>query len=214
MLADLDDFAIKELRRKRLVWSGFGPANRIEPDFLLEKTKETSIPGRGVRIINFSNTRALDRWCASLLWRAAVSRLPEMSQISVSVHQIDFLASYVLGRSDENPFPVTFTQLNSRGPIHNQTPTAETVCPPNSTGLAPWRIFRFYLDGLLIHFQRDESVSERQGKLILGSDDETAVICVPFVESFQAERLIGLIEETHRQFPNAIPRPKPKPKDR
>lgn len=207
-LAELDDFAIKELRRLRLIWSGFGPVKFVKPDYIIEYIDGDELEPKGVRIVEFLNQLKLERWFASLLWRAAVSKLPEMKDVSLNSEKLAHLADFILEGKLDNPFPISLIQLNTIGSTHNQSPTAETTRPTNSLPLAPWRVFRFYFEGLIVHFQRDEDSWTRMGKLVLGRDKETAIVCIPYIASFQAERLSGIIAETFQNYPNGVPRPK------
>src|SRR5690242_3439170 len=78
ILADYDDWAIRELRRTRLVSSGWGPMTVLSvPDY-------DTVPGTtwGIRKVQIDGKR-LRLFYLSVLWRAAMCELSEFNEIKL-----------------------------------------------------------------------------------------------------------------------------------
>lgn len=101
---------------------------------------------------------------------------------------------------DGNPeplefFPVSLTQLSTLGVNHNHAPLADVkIIPDVITGEEYWEmpIFRFYLDGLIIHFSR-LSIEENKKRYLkshyVGSAGALVVTTLPYEGSFQEQNL-------------------------
>lgn len=203
ILAKLDDWAITELRQHELVWSGWRDStlsNVNLPDF---------IPGTnaGIRHIIGIDTEMLRLFFLSLLWRAAATHLQEFSAITIPADDLEKLRRIVL--SEESPpldfYPATLVQLHTMGEIHNLTPISDMKIVPyadeSRESLLP--IFRFYLDGLIVHFHRhasDDGYAAKLGPLIVGGDAELIVTTVSYETSFQKENLDLLKDDFSQNY--------------
>jgi hypothetical protein len=91
-------------------------------------------------------------------------------------------------------YPASLTQLSTLGVQQNLTPIAQSK-PIPSLDDEPARIvpiFRFYFDGLIIHFHRqtsDDGHTQSLGPLVVGSEQAVVVSTVPYEVSFQHENL-------------------------
>lgn len=123
ILTALDTWAITELRRNKLVWSGWQDAISLGGNH--EPIPETEY---GFRTIVGVDTRRLRLFLLSLLWRAAATSRPEFNAIDVPVHDLEQIRQMVLTGSVE---PIEFyamqlIQLSTLGSIHNLTPWPDT----------------------------------------------------------------------------------------
>ncbi|MBZ9734010.1 hypothetical protein LB534_08135 [Mesorhizobium sp. CA18] len=190
VLAKLDDWAIKELRKAKLVWSGWGPMTKL--------TDVRAIPGTdwGIRTINGVDWRRLRVFMLSLLWRAGATKRMEFAEVEINVEDLDTLRIMVL---EGNPDPIDFyqtqfIQLSTMGMEHNHTPIAMTKVIPGAADGPDYEVphFRFYLDGLIIHFDRRpiEEIRKRElGEIVLGHSDNLTVATVIYEDSFQRKNL-------------------------
>ncbi|MBB3020090.1 hypothetical protein FHR70_003171 [Microvirga lupini] len=198
ILTDLDTWAITELRKHRLVWSGWGPMTMLKDD-------HDTLNGTpwGIRRIKTIDTQRLRLFFLSLLWRAAATSRPEFSEIVMPPEDLERLRLMILQGTSEplSFYPIALIQLSTVGEIHNQTPLADAKRVP-ATGDEPERlipIFRFYLDGLIAHIHRqttDDGYADRLGPLILGSSNEVVISTVTFERSFQLENFLTVLSES------------------
>ncbi|AZO08393.1 MULTISPECIES: hypothetical protein [unclassified Mesorhizobium] len=190
ILAKLDDWAIKELRKAKLVWSGWGPMTRL-PDI-----RQIPATGWGIRELSGVDWRLLRVFMLSLLWRAGATEREEFGDIEIPSDDLNTLRRMVLERT---PDPIEFyqtelTQLSTMGFEHNHTPIAMTKTIPGLDGEPEYEVphFRFYFDGLIVHFDRrpiDEIIHRPLGELVLGYSDTLIVTTVTYQESFQRQNL-------------------------
>ena len=153
VLAELDNWGIRELRRLRLVWSGWEHREQLEIN------EELHVPWQwlGIRRIVSADVRLLRRFLQSLLWRAAATRRPEFAEVSLDANVSEQLRLVVLGdRPDDEFLPVYLVQHSTKGPMHNRTPYADVLEQEIEIEGTPTPIhmptLRFYFDGLVVHF--------------------------------------------------------------
>ncbi|MEQ1952602.1 hypothetical protein [Mesorhizobium sp. CN2-181] len=160
ILERYDDFAVREFRRLKLVWSGWegeepSELDGLEPSFDLPQPfgswcfrKVTSINPERIRL-----------FALSLLWRAAASEMRAVVNVSLEADRLECLRQMVIRGNPEpmSMFPVTLIQFVTKGALHNQSPTKETKIFPAIDGEEDTEstFFRFYFDGLLIHVHED-----------------------------------------------------------
>ena len=208
ILEEYDTWAVEELRRHKLVWSGWGTSEKlISPDF-------EEIPGAedyGVRTIERLDGNRLRLFFLSLLWRAAVSDMPEFKEIVISTSEVRRLRRMLVER-DPLPlhhFPMTLIQLSTKGDIHNLTPLAQDKLRDGtnaSKGTIP--IFRFYLDGLIVHFHRRSNAREVAAltDLLVADGKHLLVSTVKFEASWQLTNMNELVREAEERWPDRLAR--------
>lgn len=77
ILSDIDNAAIKILRKHQLVWSGW---MAFRPHFL---SFLPSMPSHGLRLLEIEGADCLIRFALSLAWRASASQLPDLSGVKL-----------------------------------------------------------------------------------------------------------------------------------
>jgi hypothetical protein len=206
ILSALDTWAISEMRKHKLVWSGWGPMQALTPDFTLPNTPY------GIRKLRGIDSRRLRLFFLSLLWRAAASARVEFREASLPVEDVEQLRAKLLsGNSDPAWFyPIDVIQLSTLGVVHNQTPLKMTKVNP-TFGVIPERrmdIVRFYFDGLMLHFHLppfDQKYVEKMGEMICGNaEEELFVTTVTYEASFQRENLEAVQHDAYSAFPELI----------
>jgi hypothetical protein len=151
ILTALDTWAIAELRKHELVWSGWGPTRALSTTLDL-------VPGTdwGTRIVEGIDPTGLRLFFLSLLWRAAATDRPEFADVTLPPDDLEQLRLKLLS-NDPTPlsfYPTQLMQLYTIGETHNHTPITSTKTI-SSFGATPDRtipIFRFYFDGLISPF--------------------------------------------------------------
>lgn len=204
ILAGYDDWAIRTLRRHRMVWSGWRGNRLVAKDMV-------SSGALSVRQIAGADWLRLRLFYLSVLWRAAATSREEFAEVQLPTAHLERLRSMVLN-GDPRPlnfFPIVLAQLSTRGPAHNQTPLSGTIDlgPEGPIQSQSVRIFRFFFDGLAAHVYRDQlppSRLEGLGTLALGASETLSVTAIPFEGSFQARNLGTVMLETLRDHPAAF----------
>lgn len=203
ILSGYDDWAIKALREARLVWSGWGQMTA------LPMSEYDRLPGTdwGIREPRIDGKR-LRLFFLSLLWRAAMSELPEFDEIQSADEDLKALTQMVL-RGESDPisfFPIQLIQLSTMGFVHNLSPISATKEIPGFQDYAGETvpIFRFYFDGLIAHIDRrslSEDYVEKLGRLVVGNEEGFVVSTLPFEISFQFRNMAAIMLDALRNWP-------------
>lgn len=204
ILAEYDNWAIAFLRKNALIWSGWGPRNALSNVYKFPKTQW------GIRQIDIDGTEQwlkLRLFFISILWRAAATSLVEFDEIKLSNDDLEKIRKMVLEKNPEplRLFPISLTQIATLGLRHNHTPIAQTKRIPSTDGkserLEP--IFRFYIDGLIIHFSRNSQEENEKldlKKIWVGEEKSLIITTVDWDESFQAKNLEQIILESEQNI--------------
>lgn len=191
ILTSYDTWAVEALRRERLVWSGWGSQKSLGA-----LNYNIGDSPWGVRKIENIDGKRLRLFLLSLLWRAAVTDLPEFDSVLLPADDIEHLRTLICtGNSGPMDFyPAQLTQLSTIGVIHNHAPFADIKSVPDLGGGDLTRhlqepIFRFYFDGLIVHIYRRKFPSaeiQELGNLIVGQDDTLLVTTQTYEGSYQS----------------------------
>lgn len=206
ILAAIDGRGVELLRRHRLVWSGWGEEKEL-PDELL--TDEDS--GVGLRFVPSVDLTTLRIFLLSILWRAAESNREEFKEIALCQTHRDRLRQMILA-GDPQPldwYSTILTQVRTRGPNHNHAPLAMEMPvrdeAGNETGTLP--SFRFYFDGLVVHFMRPTSADipiRMEPAPLTTIEGDLAVVVVRAEDSYQMRNLNQAIAEAEVEWPEEI----------
>lgn len=193
LLESYDTWAITTLRQKKMVWSGWGPMQTL--------TDHSPIDGTpwGIRTLEFENvemTKRLRLFFLSLLWRAAATDRYEFSEVKLSPEQVEKLRVMLVSEEPEpfGFFPTSLTQLSTMGLRHNMAPLSTEKQIPTIEGSPGWiePTFRFFIDGLIIHFSRlsiEENEKQNLGSLRVGADKSITLVTVTAEASAEMENL-------------------------
>lgn len=205
ILGTIDDKAIEELRRLKLIWSGWGKKWKALP--------EEYAPHDGCRIVNDINVDIIRVFFLSLLWRAAASERDEMSDISLPQNELEILRVMVLNQDPGKPYflPMQLYQISTLGIHHNRGPIYESKVLPLVTadGIEEQEVnsYRFYFEGLICHIihSYDENLINEMEVLFVGGENDLMIVTHTFEESRAFENLKTVIEETYRNHPRFNP---------
>lgn len=183
VLTAIDTKAILELRRHRLVWSGWGDDRELT-------TKDFMEPANGkVRQITGIDSGVLRLFFLSLLWRCAASTRTEFSEIVLAPEQLIDLRKRIIGGAPgpAKEYPVQLFQIVTRGIIHNRTPLLERKHIITADGSLGEEVpyVRLYMDGLVVHVHLGDSENINSDYLntCLGSSERTIVFAHDFEDS-------------------------------
>jgi len=209
ILTGYDTFAIQELRRLKLIWQSWGPM------LTLSTSDWESFPGtpNGVRRIIFSNPGKMRLFFLSLLWRAATSQRIEFADIQLRASDARRLRAAIRDERTDLPFdffPITLTQMSTRGLSHNLGPISQVKQPVTVDGYTTKAqpIFRFYFDGLAVHIHptADEKTLDGLWPMLVGPEDGTTLSMVTWEASWQALNMAYSIADAEHEFPGGIAR--------
>ena len=206
VLSALDNWAVPVLRSHHLVWSGWNGS-----DELPATTVSVDAEGRGARRIHGIDPARFRLFTLSLLWRAAASNLPSMTQVALPPSDLSKLGSLLLNRDpgELSFYPSEIIKLSTRGIIHNSTPTATIKFIPNPSGddldiNIP--IFRIYFDGMILHFHDNSNdiLAADFGDLIVGCSESLIVTTIPYEVSRQRDALRQAISHVEDHYPEVM----------
>jgi hypothetical protein len=189
ILTAYDTWAVEELRRTKLVWSGWGSAKELGSSH-----HRIGDSPWGVRKLEDIDGKKLRLFLLSLLWRAAATTLPEFGSVALPEGHMAELRRMIQS-GDPEPltlYPAQLTQLSTIGHLHNHAPISEFKLVPvldeTPVRRVPVPIFRFYFDGLIVHFDRRALTSEyvaSVGNMLVGQEETLLVTTQTFADSYQ-----------------------------
>ncbi|MDN3646733.1 hypothetical protein QWY75_11025 [Pontixanthobacter aestiaquae] len=207
ILTDYDTCAIEELRRLKLVWQSWGPMKA------LSTSDADMFPGtpNGIRQISFDYAAKMRLFFLSLLWRAAVTDRREFSEITLKSSDARRLRRAVRDGDTNLPddfFPITLSQISTRGLSHNHGPISEVKQPVTVgkyTG-KPLPIFRVYFDGLSVHIhtKADNEAVDGLKPMLVGPNNKIVLPTVTWEASWQAQNLANVMADAEYEFPGAV----------
>lgn len=201
-LSTIDTHGIAELRRQKLVWSGWGPMVTIPSESLGDGT------GWGIRRLVDVDAKQVRLFFISLVWRAAVSDLPGFADVCVAQHDVERLRKMVLSGDTEpaDYFGITLTQISTIAEMHNLTPfpRTKTLRNPDGTVLKEVPFIRFYFEGLIAHIHPYQGEADEWGPMLLGNGNELIATTVTYERSFQKENMDNLALEALRDWPQRM----------
>jgi hypothetical protein len=218
ILAEYDNWAIRELRRLELVWSGWGSKTSLPVETWFGPKPE----GIGVRQAACAKPDKLRLFFLSLLWRAAATSRPEFREVNIDPAELELLRAMV---RDGNPrpldfYPTSLLQIVSRGDQHNLGPIGKDFLsdvgqlyqepgdkPPAPTKMFGFSTYRFYFDGLIAHMHRNigEQIEFANiASFLVGYSSTLSVMTQTWEHSFQLTNMIKHIHENTAQWPGEI----------
>ncbi len=194
-LSAIDDAAIKELRKAKLVWSGWG---LFAPVF---ETISPLLPDHGLRILDGLNQELVCLFFWSIAWRASVSKIQDMRHFELPKDVEEKAKRAVLEQKIScMDMQASLIQLSTQGEQHNHSPIIQTKTVPGySDGLERSIPFaRIYLDGLIAHLHLSPEMQSAGGdiSIILGDSPKLIVNSVSYKASFQYENMLNLAYES------------------
>lgn len=212
VLRDYDTWGIEELRRLKLVWSGWGPMLVLSaPDWQKFPHTRPEFSLTGIRFVVSRDTNRFRLFFLSLLWRAAATNLSAFNSIKLDDAELALLGDILLGKKPAPPtfYPVSLLQIDSIGARHNFVPIVqESQSDDGQGGTLYWSTYRFYFDGLIMQFHRPQPGQDREefstSDFMVGMSSRIAVQTQAAEHSFQYHNLSKLRAEAALQWPTTI----------
>jgi hypothetical protein len=200
ILAAIDSKGIDELRKYRLVWSGWTPEKGLDTDDLVTHGESSAF-----RVVRIARPELLQMFFLSLLWRAGATARTEFKEVVLAEDVLEDLRRRVVKREPGafGDYPVQLFQLVTRGVRHNRVPLLERKRALNLDGsLGPEVSYvRFYFDGLVahVHLGRGVPLSLEYLNSCLGFLEDTTVFAHEFGQSRTAENIREMVEVVQRE---------------
>jgi len=183
-LTDLDTWAVKVLRKHKLVWSGWNGQAELDKNL-----HNTDAQFGGIRIVEGIDPIKIRLFFLSILWRIAATNLNEFSYAVLPKNDLEYLRLMIINNNPEPQsfYPFQLTQLVTKGFMHNHAGVKMDL-QINSGGYNSFPIFRLYFDGLIIYvylgLKLPGSIDKLKG-ILVGSSNSLIVTTVPFDHSLQ-----------------------------
>ena len=195
ILASIDSKGIEELRRHRLVWSGWTLDDRLSSDDLTP-------PGdhAGFRVVQIARPAVLQLFFLSLLWRAGASTRPEFKVVALDDDVLENIRQRVLSQDPGafEDYQIQLFQLITRGVMHNRTPLLERKHTCNLDGSFGTEVsyVRFYFDGLVAHIHLGVGIQFTAEYLstCMRLEEATTVFAHEFEDSRTAANIREMVE--------------------
>lgn len=198
-LAVIDGQAIRLLRKYQLTWDSwwlFEPVfQEVYPIALGHSFREITLTREEARSLHF--------FFVSVAWRAAASRLKDMSDVQLAPDAEDRLRRQLDNNAtwDWKLTPVSLVQLSTLGEHHNLTPLLSEKVIPAYADKAESRVrfIRVYMCGLIAHVHHEgyEGIGGADEPLFLGGDSRLIITGVTYESSFQCSNLLTVAFESY-----------------
>lgn len=200
ILSDIDSNGISELRKHKLIWSGWGSEEKLSvEDSLKFPPNEEGIDIRAIKGIDVAK---LNLFFLSLLWRALKTRIREFAFLENIGIDLNEIGECIKSKTPCLPqaYPICIHQIIDRGPTHNYSPTIQEGHMPTSEGLRAVSYYRFYMQGVIAHIYPKgyEDLFLNARATFLGGGDELLVFARNFEKSKQSSVLRYAITETFK----------------
>ncbi|MEQ6924914.1 hypothetical protein AAUI01_04745 [Pseudomonas mosselii] len=206
VLSEIDTHGIAELRKHKLVWSGWGKEKKLNTiDYSVQPDAEN---GLGIRLIENIDSHKLRLFFLSLLWRALSTKIKEFSHLDNIGVNLRTLRQIVAtkARTPASYHPIVLSQLDSRGFTHNHTPTVQEIDFPFEGGIRKALYYRFYMDGIVAHIYPEEcnDLFLIAPVSFVGGAEALWVFTRRFEESKQYVDACEAIHDSARRWPGAF----------
>ena len=151
ILSKIDSDGIVELRKHKLIWSGWnGREQLLNTDYVTPPKPEDEF---GVRLIEGIDAKKLRLFFLSILWRSLKTNIKEFSFLPRAGVDLDRIGRMIVeGESGDFDFhPIVLDQIGTLGFAHNQSPTYQTMEIPRDGGVRIVEYYRLYMQGLVVH---------------------------------------------------------------
>lgn len=151
VLGKIDSDGVVELRRHKLVWSGWGGRDQLlSSDYAVPPEPDADF---GVRLIEDVNVKKLRLFFLSILWRSLRTNIKEFNFLPRAGVDLARIGRMIV-EGDPGSFdyhPIALDQIATLGFSHNQSPTYQTMEIHSSDGVREIGYYRLYMQGLVVH---------------------------------------------------------------
>jgi len=206
ILSEIDTAGIAELRKHKLVWSGWGNKNKLRTsDFEVDSDPESGI---GMRLIEGVDVDKIRLFFLSLLWRSLKTKIKEFSYLPNVAVDLDRIGEMLINRDSGAPHyhPILLDQMSTLGFVHNHSPTLQEIELAFDEGPMRVPFYRFYMQGLVAHVYPADSleVFKKMSAMFVGGHEKLWVYTRKFENTRQFAEAREAILNTSRVWPGAI----------
>lgn len=189
ILADIDTSGIEELRKHKLIWSGWKGKRKLKfADYDVYPDLETGI---GFRKLEGINSDKLRLFFLSILWRSLTTSIKEFSYLPNEGVDLERLREMIVSKDagHYNYLPVMLDQISTLGLTHNYSPTLQERVVEGANGSTTVKFYRLYMQGIVaqIYICQNEEFLKSLSPMILGGEDSLVLIARKFEKSWQYE---------------------------
>ncbi|GFM74066.1 hypothetical protein PSCICL_50580 [Pseudomonas cichorii] len=186
ILSKIDTAGISELRKHKLVWSGWGGKKKLKySDYDIHPDPSIGVGFRRVSV----DSRKIRLFFLSILWRSLKTGIKEFSYLPRDLVDLDALRDMIVNNDSSHYtyLPVMLDQISTIGASHNYSPTLQDEEVERVGGNIRLRFFRLYMQGIVahIHIDADQEFLNGMGPMIVGAEEELVVIARKFEASWQ-----------------------------
>lgn len=191
ILSKIDSAGISELRKHKLVWSGWAGHHKLRrSDYAVPPDPNS---GLGIRLIEGVDAGKLRLFFLSILWRSLKTGIKEFSFLPRDGVDLDRLGRIIVdGDSGHYGYhPVVLDQISTIGISHNQSPTFHTMEIPFEEGVRVVDFYRLYMQGLVVHIYPEncDDFLSNMPALFVGGHEKLWVFARKFEETRQFDEI-------------------------
>lgn len=206
ILSEIDTHGIAELRKHKLVWSGWNKDKQlITHDYAVHSDAET---GLGVRLIENIDSQKLRLFFLSLLWRSLSTKIKEFSHLENIGVNLQALREILVSKAPTpaNYHPILLNQIDSRGFTHNHTPTIQEIEFPFEDGVRKASYYRFYMQGVVAHIYPEtcDDLYSTAPMTFIGGAEKLWVFTRRFEKSKQYVDACEMMEDSYKKWPGTV----------
>lgn len=205
ILSKIDSDGIEELRKHKLIWSGWGGAKKLKrEDFLVPFTPGSDM---AIRILDEVDVSRIRLFFLSILWRSLKTKIKEFSYLPREGVDLDRLGRMIVDGDPGSPgyHPIVLTQM-TLGFNHNKSPTYHEMEMPLEGGARKVGYYRLYMQGLVAHIYPEdcEDLLEVMAAVFVGGHEKLWVNCRKFSESKQFHEMREEILTANQLWPGVL----------
>lgn len=186
ILSGIDTAGISELRKHKLVWSGWDGKKKLKySDYEIYPDPSIGVGFRRLRV----DSVKLRLFFLSVLWRSLKTGIKEFSYLPRDLVDLDVLRGMIINNDPGHHgyLPIMLDQISTLGISHNYSPTLQDKEMERVGGNVRFRFFRLYMQGIVahIHVDVDQEFLSGMSPMIVGAEEELLVISRKFETSWQ-----------------------------
>lgn len=206
ILSEIDTAGIAELRKHKLVWSGWQGKRKLKyADYDIYPE-----PGSGIGIRKLSDVDAgkLRLFFLSILWRSLRTSIKEFSYLPRDIVDTDKLREMIVHKDPghHSYLPIMLDQISTLGTSHNYSPTLQEKIIERPGRDVNVRFFRIYMQGIVahVHVDADEEFLTAMSPMIVGGTQDLVLVARKFEKSWQYEAARHEMEEVSASWPGML----------
>ncbi|MCW8278909.1 hypothetical protein IMF27_28160 [Pseudomonas sp. PCH199] len=170
ILSEIDTAGIEELRRHKLIWSGWEGREKLKlTDYAVPPEQGSSM---GVRLLDGVNSEKLRLFFLSILWRSLKTTIKEFSYLPNNGVDLERIGRMIVEKNSGHfgYHPIVLDQMSTLGFCHNYTPTLQKMDLEFEEGTRSVEFYRLYMQGLVVHIYPEScpDLLERMAALFIG----------------------------------------------